>query len=134
MEYITGDRFSTEFIERRRQALQSYLGRIARHFLIQKSPVLHKFLSSKDAVELRSNLQRQRSNSNNSRVFEAFSDVFINAFSKIKDVDPKFVAFKEHIDQFEESLQSVEKQHRKMLKLQTRISSSLTRLVSNFPV
>jgi sorting nexin-4 len=121
MEYITGDRFAQDFIDRRIQALQSYLDRVSRHFVLQSAPLLHKFLSLQDAVELRS-VTRQRSNSNNSRVFEAFSDVFINAFTRVKDIDPKFVGHKEMVDQFEESLTGVEKMHQKMLRLQSSIS------------
>jgi sorting nexin-4 len=122
MEYITGDRFSQDFIDRRKHALQSYLDRVSRHFVLQSSPLLHKFLTLQDAVELRS-LTRQRSNSNNSRVFEAFSDVFINAFTRIKETDPKFVGHKDMVDQFEESLTGVEKLHQKLLRLQLSIKS-----------
>jgi sorting nexin-4 len=118
MEYITGDRFAQDFIDRRKQALQSYLDRVSRHFVLQASPLLHKFLTLQDAVELRS-LTRQRSNSNNSKMFENFTDVFINAFTRVKEIDPKFIAHKEMVDQFEESLTGVEKLHQKLLRLQS---------------
>ncbi|KAJ1560694.1 intercellular trafficking and secretion [Cladochytrium tenue] len=50
MEYITGDRFSSEFIERRRVSLQSYMDRVARHPSLQATRSLRLFVESSDTV------------------------------------------------------------------------------------
>ena len=50
MEYLTGDRFSPEFIEKRRSSLQTYLERIARHPALQRSPAVKRFLEAEQMV------------------------------------------------------------------------------------
>ena len=52
LEYITGDRFSPEFIEKRRSSLECYLTSIARHPILQTSVSLRRFLESSDIVSL----------------------------------------------------------------------------------
>ena len=56
MEYITGDRFAPDFLEKRRSSLASHLSKIARHPILQKSLVLKRFLETDDLV--RNNLMR----------------------------------------------------------------------------
>lgn len=50
IEYIKGDRFGSEFIERRRIGLQWFLDRIARHPELQQSQCTRVFLESTDFV------------------------------------------------------------------------------------
>jgi len=48
--FITGDRFSEEFTEKRRNLLEIYMKRIARHPEIQNSDILKNFLENTDMV------------------------------------------------------------------------------------
>ncbi len=48
LEYLTGDRFSNEFIEKRTQELQLFLERICRHPTLQRSQLLRSFLESSE--------------------------------------------------------------------------------------
>lgn len=54
-----------------------------------------------------------------SNVFDNIGEVFINAFTKVKTPDDKYVEMKEGIDKFENNLVNIEKIHVKMLKTQT---------------
>ncbi|KND04159.1 hypothetical protein, variant [Spizellomyces punctatus DAOM BR117] len=111
MEYITGDRFSPEFIEKRRLSLQTYLDRVSRHPTLQRSAVLKKFLDTGDLQ-----IVEAASRNRDSHVLENISDVFLNAFAKVRKPDQQFLEFKENVEKFEENLTTVEKLHTKLLK------------------
>ncbi|KAJ3314112.1 intercellular trafficking and secretion [Blyttiomyces sp. JEL0837] len=117
MEYITGDRFSPEFIEKRRLSLQSYLDRATRHPILQKSSALRKFLDSAELVP--DTVARE------SHVLENLSDAFLNAFSKIRKPDERFTEFKEQLDKFEDNLITLERLHAKFIKIETELELDL---------
>lgn len=50
MEYVTGDRFSPDFIERRTLDLQIFLERVCRHPILMRMPILRSFLESPEWV------------------------------------------------------------------------------------
>lgn len=50
MEYVTGDRFSTEFVQRRTYDLQIFLERVCRHPALMRTPILRSFLESNEWV------------------------------------------------------------------------------------
>jgi sorting nexin-4 len=50
LEYITGDRFSAEFVDKRRASLQRFLNRVIRHPILQSSSELRQFLANNDLV------------------------------------------------------------------------------------
>jgi len=50
LEYITGDRFSPEFMERRRLDLHRFLQRVARHPTLQRSTLVRAFFESTEWV------------------------------------------------------------------------------------
>lgn len=139
IEYITGDRFSQEFIEKRRHSLLSYLERISRHPKLQQSLVLRKFLEAPDLAaeqEVFKAKQRQSSDgggaglgdktstsststSGSSTMFENISDALLNAFTKVKKPDEKFSEYKEAVSKFEDSLIAIEKLGQRLLKQET---------------
>ncbi|KAJ3299302.1 intercellular trafficking and secretion [Borealophlyctis nickersoniae] len=119
MEYITGDRFSPQFIEKRRASLQTFLERIGRHPTLQRSAALKKFLEAADLQHVATTTKPKET------VFENLGDVFLNAFSKVKKPDDRFVEFKESIDKFEENLSTVEKLHSKLLRQQMDLEQDL---------
>ncbi|ORX43297.1 hypothetical protein BCR36DRAFT_361394 [Piromyces finnis] len=109
--FITGDRFSSEFTERRRRLLEVYMQRIVRHPVIQTSEILKNFLESTDmsrAIE--------QAKSDNNTMLDGISDSIVNSFSKIKNVNEKFVKAKEKLDRLEVNLQHVEKLHTNIIK------------------
>ncbi|KAJ3121015.1 intercellular trafficking and secretion [Physocladia obscura] len=110
MEYITGDRFSPEFLEKRKLSLDNYMKRLAKHPLIAQSQILRRFLESNEIVP------EFIAKNGQAHVFDNLSDALLNAFSKIKNPDSKFVEFKEHLDKFQETLISIERLHAKLIK------------------
>jgi sorting nexin-4 len=64
-------------------------------------------------------------------------DVILNAFSKIKKPDERFVEIKENIDKIEENLQTIERLYFKIIRRQSGIITLLFRssyriLILNF--
>jgi len=118
--FITGDRFSPEFTERRRRLLEVYMQRIARHPVIQNSDILKNFLESTDmsrAIE--------QSKVDNNTVLDGIGDSIINSFSKIKNVNEKFVKAKEKLERLEVNLQHVEKLHTNIVKQERALESHM---------
>ncbi|KAI8927651.1 hypothetical protein BC831DRAFT_451720 [Entophlyctis helioformis] len=116
MEYITGDRFGPEFIEKRRLSLQAYTDRLARHPVHQSSAIFQRFLEA-EQMSAYDNPKRE------SHVFESLGDVFLNAFAKVRKPDERFMEIKETVDKFEQNLVSIEKLHSKILKAQTDLAT-----------
>ena len=56
-----------------------------------------------------------------SHVFENIGDAILNAFTKVKKPDPKYMAIREKNDKFEQNLVNIEKVHSKLLKTQSGI-------------
>jgi len=118
--FITGDRFSPEFTERRRRLLEVYMQRIARHPVIQNSEVLKNFLESTDM----SRAIEQVKNDNNT-MLDGISDSIVNSFSKIKNTNEKFVKAKEKLERLEVNLQHVEKLHTNIIKQERSLESHM---------
>ncbi|CAG8654092.1 5289_t:CDS:2, partial [Scutellospora calospora] len=110
MEYITGDRFGSEFVEKRRASLQRFLGRLSRHPTLQKSDYFRLFLESREWKT-------------GDGVFENLGDALLNAFSKLKKPDEKFLEIKEGVDKLEENLQTIDRLHQRIIKRQTDLEA-----------
>ncbi|KAJ3196337.1 intercellular trafficking and secretion [Irineochytrium annulatum] len=119
MEYITGDRFSPEFIEKRRLSLQAYIDRLTRHPSVQKSKVLRRFLESSELIP--DTVVKGKE----SHVFENLSDALLNAFSKVRKPDERFVEFKDQLQKFEDNISAIEKLQSKLIKIQTELELDL---------
>ncbi|CAG8675775.1 24264_t:CDS:10, partial [Racocetra persica] len=120
MEYITGDRFGPEFVEKRRASLQRFLARLSRHPTLQKSEYFRIFLESREWNK-ESSLYRQRKPGDG--VFENLGDALLNAFSKLKKPDEKFVEIKESVDKLEENLQTIDRLYQRIIKRQTDLEA-----------
>jgi len=123
--FITGDRFSPEFTERRRNLLEIYMRRIARHPVIQNSEILRNFLETTDM----SRAIEQAKNDNNT-VLDGISDSIVNSFSKIKNTNEKFVKAKEKLERLEINLQHVEKLHSNIIKQEKSIEHHMNEFAS----
>lgn len=111
--YIVSDRFSPDFLEKRRSSLERYLNRIARHPTLRTSPSLRTFLEARDF-----NASAAEKQKNSGTVFDNLGDTLLNAFAKIKKKDDKFVEMKETADKLEENLGSIEKLYQRVIKRQ----------------
>jgi len=118
--FITGDRFSPEFTERRRNLLEIYMKRIARHPVIQNSEILKNFLESNDITRTIEHVKND-----NNTVLDGISDSIVNSFSKIKNTNEKFVKAKEKLDRLEVNLQHVEKLHSNIIKQEKSIENHM---------
>ncbi|BGP52563.1 intercellular trafficking and secretion [Rhodotorula sphaerocarpa] len=111
MEYVIGDRFSPEFIERRRQDLERFLQRVARHPKLSRTEVFQAFLESTEwnVFKHRHHARSSSHDDSHAGVLDSLSDTLLNAFSKLKKPDERFVVIRAHLDSFEEGLASLER-------------------------
>ncbi|KAI9497540.1 hypothetical protein BDB00DRAFT_805002 [Zychaea mexicana] len=105
MEYVKGDRFGSDFVERRRISLQRFLQRIARHPILRRSEFFVKFLESSDFNDASARALREGQET----VIDTIGDSLLNAFVKIRKRDEHFVQMRERTDRLEENLNLLEK-------------------------
>jgi len=117
--FITGDRFSEEFTEKRRNLLEIYMKRIARHPVIQSSEILKIFLENTDMSSI------EQARSDNNTVLDGISDSLVNGFSKLKNTDEKYTKAKEKLERLEVNLQHVEKLHNNIIKQERSIENHM---------
>ena len=101
MEYL--DRFSEEFVEKRRQSLERFLSRLCAHAVLHKSNPFMAFLT--DAAWMPDHYTPDAKES----VIEHMSESILNAFSKVRKIDDRFTGMSESIKVYEENLNTVEK-------------------------
>ncbi|KAF7311062.1 Sorting nexin [Mycena chlorophos] len=119
MEYITGDRFSPEFMERRRLDLHRFLQRLARHPTLQRSTLVRAFFESTEwHVHMHQHTAHPPSEPSPG-IIDNISDTLLNAFSRVRKPDERFLTMREGVDQFEEGLVLSE---RLWTRLRTRTS------------
>ncbi|WVQ64915.1 sorting nexin-4 [Kwoniella botswanensis] len=109
LEYIKGDRFGPEFIERRRLDLQRFADRIARHPTLQRSQLVNDFLQSTEWTVAKHHHISHPPPESHISLMDSLSDKFINAFSNVRKPDGRFVEMLEDLERFEEGLVSVER-------------------------
>ncbi|KAK0465629.1 lipid binding protein [Desarmillaria tabescens] len=100
-QYITGDRFSPEFMERRR--LDDY----PRHPTLQRSTLVRAFFESTEWVR---HISRHPPGPEPSPgIIDNISDTLLNAFSRVRKPDERFLSMRENVDKFEEGLNTSER-------------------------
>ncbi|CUA69670.1 Sorting nexin-4 [Rhizoctonia solani] len=112
LEYITGDRFSPEFVEKRRFDLHRFLERLARHPTLQRSKLIREFFESSEwSVQMHSHLShpphpddRDRSPASPAKLLDAVSDTLLNAFARVRKPDDRFIDMRDSGDRFIEAL------------------------------
>ncbi|KAF9015618.1 lipid binding protein [Cyathus striatus] len=124
LEYITGDRFSPEFMERRRLDLHRFLQRLSRHPTLQRSTLLRAFLNrpnglvtfikALDVTYSHSSFNLACSYASTycpssppraiSWLIDNISDTLLNAFARVRKPDERFLVMRENVDKFEEGL------------------------------
>ncbi|KAF7793388.1 hypothetical protein EIP86_004500 [Pleurotus ostreatoroseus] len=110
MEYVTGDRFSPDFMERRRLELHRFLQRLARHPTLQRSTLLRAFFESSEwHVHMHQHVAHPPGPEHSSGVFDSLSDTFLNAFTRVRKPDERFLSMREGVDKFEEGVTQSER-------------------------
>jgi sorting nexin-4 len=105
LEYITGDRFSPEFMERRRLDLHRFLQRVTRHPTLQRSTLVRAFFESTEwHVHMHQHLAHPPGPEPTPGIIDNISDTLLNAFSRVRKPDERFLAMREDVDKFEEGL------------------------------
>ncbi|KAI4103469.1 MAG: hypothetical protein L6R37_003824 [Teloschistes peruensis] len=114
MEYVRGDRFGSEFTQRRAHSLHRFIKRLTSHPVLRRQMALVTFLESTDLHSYmrnhpagggRGGTAVDQGNS----VFDNFTDTFVNAFSKVHKPDKRFIEVREKADKLDEDLGHVEK-------------------------
>ncbi|KAI8870037.1 hypothetical protein GQ42DRAFT_122930 [Ramicandelaber brevisporus] len=127
MEYLTGDRFSPEFIERRRQGLERFIARVVLHPLLRRSKHTVVFLENRDwssEFEAHGNTAGNRHGQpNDNNVLDALSDKLMNVFTKLKQQDPRFIEMNENAAKLEETLLAIDKICTRIFKRQSELSN-----------
>ncbi|KAK7064064.1 nexin sorting protein [Favolaschia claudopus] len=104
LEYITGDRFSPEFMERRRSDLDRFLQRVSRHPTLQRSALVRAFFES---TEWHVHMHQHTAHppvEPSPGIIDNISDTLLNAFSRVRKPDERFLSMREGVDQFEDGL------------------------------
>jgi sorting nexin-4 len=137
MEYVRGDRFGSDFTNRRAFSLQRFLGRLSLHPILRRSAMLHTFLESPDwNATMKSRSARGSLASPNEPasggVFDNFADTFINAFTKVHKPDRRFIEVKEKSDKLDEDLANVEKVVARVVRREADLEQDLKDLAEQF--
>jgi sorting nexin-4 len=147
MEYVVGDRFSIEFIERRTLDLQVFLTRLSKHSKLSKTSLFINFLQSTEwnvykhkYLAANSHLSSTSSDDGHSNhsttttnpgLLDNISDTLLNAFTKLKKPDPRFTLIRSELDSFEEGLTLIERLSSKNKTRLTDLSSDYQDLASS---
>lgn len=96
--YLTGERFSTAFVQRRCMELQLFLERVCRHPVLSCAQVLEQFLSSPEwQVEMHRHsgqaivAQGPGAAPPAAGWLDSMGDVLVNAFARVRQPDARFV-------------------------------------------
>ncbi|KAG9240927.1 putative sorting nexin-4 [Calycina marina] len=112
LEYVRGDRFGTDFTQRRANSLGRFLTRLTMHPILRRTAILIQFLESNDwnaTMRIRGGRTSSASDSGATGVFDNLTDSFINAFTKVHKPDKRFIDVREKSDKLDEDLGHVEK-------------------------
>ncbi|KAK0246305.1 hypothetical protein EDD85DRAFT_803755 [Armillaria nabsnona] len=110
LEYITGDRFSPEFMERRRLDLHRFLQRLSRHPTLQRSTLVRAFFESTEwHVHMHQHIAHPPGPEPSPGIIDNISDTLLNAFSRVRKPDERFLSMRDNVDKFEEGLNTSER-------------------------
>ncbi|KAI7859844.1 hypothetical protein BDC45DRAFT_162866 [Circinella umbellata] len=127
MEYVKGDRFSTDFVERRRISLQRFLQRIARHPILRRAEFFVMFLESPEFNDASARALREGQET----MIDTIGDSLLNAFVKIRKRDERFVQMRERVDRLEENLNLLEKTQARTNKRTDELSHDYDEFAQN---
>ncbi|KAI8084481.1 uncharacterized protein BX664DRAFT_374922, partial [Halteromyces radiatus] len=105
LEYVKGDRFGTDFVEKRRTSMERFLQRIARHPILGRAQFFIMFLESSEFNDASARALREGQET----MMDTIGDSLLNAFAKIRKPDQQFVDMKNRVDRLEENFSLLEK-------------------------
>ncbi|KIX01731.1 uncharacterized protein Z518_09457 [Rhinocladiella mackenziei CBS 650.93] len=139
MAYVRGDRFSTEFTQRRAWSLHRFIKRCTLHPVLRRAPILILFLETSDwNAQMR--LRPSRSNTMGdgsssaatpSGFFDNVADTMLNAFSKVHKPDKRFIEVTERANKLDEDLSHVEKILARVVRREGDLETDYAELATN---
>ncbi|KAK5022123.1 intercellular trafficking and secretion [Exophiala sideris] len=138
MAYVRGDRFSTEFTQRRAWSLHRFLKRCTLHPVLRRAPILILFLETADwNAQMRN--RPSRSNTIEAAAnaaaptgfFDNVADTMLNAFSKVHKPDKRFIEVTERANKLDEDLVHVEKIIARVARREGDLEADYADLASN---
>ncbi|RSH86720.1 intercellular trafficking and secretion [Apiotrichum porosum] len=109
LEYIKGDRFSSEFVEKRRLDLQRFVDRIASHPTLQRSQIVIDFLTTEEWTVVKHKHIANPPPESHSSLMDSLSDGLVNMFTRVRKPDARFVDMNDGLERFEDGLGQVER-------------------------
>ncbi|KAJ2067223.1 intercellular trafficking and secretion, partial [Coemansia sp. S142-1] len=113
LEYLTGDRFSEDFVGKRKHGLERFVRRVVLHPLLRTSHHLTVFLEAKDW----SSEYEIKPKSENG-VLDSIGDTLLNTFSKVRNRDERFVEMRDTVGRLGDNLARTQKLYLRVTKRQ----------------
>ncbi|KAI8325422.1 hypothetical protein GQ54DRAFT_295458 [Martensiomyces pterosporus] len=123
LEYLTGDRFSEEFVSKRKHGLERFLKRIVLHPTLRTSQHLTVFLEAKDWSS-----EYEIKDKSESGVLDSIGDTLLNTFSKVRKRDERFVEMRDSIARLEDNLARTQKLYLRVTKRQHELHQAYEEL------
>lgn len=139
MAYVRGDRFSTEFTQRRAWSLHRFIKRLTQHPILRRAPILLLFLETADwnqQMKLRPSRSNTASEGSGAPVtpqgfFDNVADTMLNAFSKVHKPDRRFTEVMERLNKLDEDLNHVEKIVARVVRREGDLEQDYSDLAAN---
>lgn len=138
MAYVRGDRFSTEFTQRRAWSLHRFIKRLAMHPVLRRAVILLLFLETSDwnaQMRLRpgrsATVTETSSNGTPTGFFDNMADTMLNAFSKVHKPDKRFTEVTERANKLDEDLNHIEKITTRVVRRQGDLEQDYADLATN---
>ena len=112
MEYVRGDRFGPDFMQRRAHSLHRFLKRIALHPVLRRAMLVISFLESPDwnqHMKGRQSRTASASEQGTSGFVDVLADTLVNTFTKVHKPDKRFIEVSERANKLSDDLSNVEK-------------------------
>ncbi|KAJ1725203.1 intercellular trafficking and secretion [Coemansia erecta] len=123
MEYLTGDRFSEDFVNKRKHGLERFLRRVILHPSLRASQHLTIFLEAKDWS---SEYELKQKSENG--VLDTIGDTLLNTFSKVRKRDERFVEMHDTISRLSDNLIRTQKLYMRVTKRQQDLQQAYEEL------
>lgn len=139
MAYVRGDRFSTEFTQRRAWSLHRFIKRITQHPILRRSAIFLLFIETSDWNQ-QMKLRPSRSSTANEPnagpappqgFFDNVADTMLNAFSKVHKPDRRFLEVMERLNKLDEDLNHVEKIVARVVRREGDLELDYSELATN---
>lgn len=126
LQYISGNRFSQRFTQKRCRSLQNFLRRVSGHPVLRNSSVLETFLTTNDWESYKKGLSGNLINK------DEVTDAFMNAFKTVHNQSEEFAEIKEKSDKLNNNITKIDKIFHKVVKKHDLIVEDYTKLSTHF--